>query len=60
MCSEGFFFDKNVTNLCRPICGEFNPLVHAAVIFEIASLFVASIASVVVIVLALTARRKTM
>ncbi len=59
-CSGGFFFDENVTNLCRPICGETNPLPLAIVITQRVSIIIGVIASLVVFILALTVQKKSL
>ena len=60
VCSEGFFFDENVTNLCRPVCGEFNPTPYGVEILEKISVCIGFLASVILIVLALTVQKKTL
>ena len=59
-CLEGFFFDKNVSNLCRPICGEFNPTPLVVTIVEDVFIVACFIASIMMFILALTVQRKTL
>lgn len=57
-CSEEFFFDENVTNICRPICGELNPVPLGVQILYKISVVIGSIAAVTVIILALAVQRE--
>ena len=59
-CSGGFFFDGNVTGICIPLCGEFNPKPQVAVIAEVVSVCVAIVAAVVLLILAFTIQRKSL
>ena len=57
-CSDGFFFDANVTNICRPICGGFSPTpLFLQILYKI-SIVVGIIAAVIVVILALTVQRE--
>ena len=59
MCSDGFFFDENVTNLCRPTCGEFNPTSIGIQIVHRGAISISFIASVLMFILALAVQRET-
>ena len=59
-CSEAFFFDENVTNRCRPICGEFSTIPLGALIIERGALVIGFIAAATVLVLAVTVQRDTL
>ena len=58
VCSKGFFYDANVSNTCRPLCGEFNPTSHFSLIILAISSITGIIATVVVIINAITVQRK--
>lgn len=59
-CPNGFFHDSNGTGICRPECGHFQSLSLFPLILERMSVCVGFIASVIMIVLALTLQRKTL
>lgn len=59
-CSKGFFFDENVTNLCRPACGEFRQTKIEIQALENATICICFIASVAMFILALTVQRNTL
>ena len=56
-CLKGFYFDENVTRLCRPICGEFNPTPLPIRIIEEAFIYMCFIGSIVMFIQALTVQR---
>ena len=56
-CIESFYFDENVTRLCRPICGEFSPVPLAVTIVEDILTIMSFIATIVMFILALTVQR---
>ena len=60
ICSEGFYFDVNATNLCRPTCGEFFPVGFASLIIIRSAVSISFVASVVMFILALTIQREVM
>ncbi len=60
VCSEGFYFDENGTDVCRPRCGEFLHEPLAVIISEVTATCVGLISSVTLIVLALTLQRDTL
>jgi hypothetical protein len=57
VCSEGFYFE-NVTNLCRPTCGEVFVASIGVQVVERTAISISFVASVVVFVLALTVQRE--
>ena len=60
VCSEGFYFDENGTNLCRPTCGEFFPASLSAQIIQRTALAISFITSVLMFILALTVQREVL
>lgn len=60
-CSAGFEVDENGTNLCIPICGEFNPTSSVTVrnILEKVFTSLGFTSSVIIFVLALTVQRES-
>ena len=58
VCSEQFFFDENDTQLCRPICGEFNQKSTSKRVIDLLAACVGLIAAVGVVIIALTVQRK--
>ena len=57
VCGEGFFFDENGTNLCRPTCGEFNPLSYGIVLTLRLFIAVCLAASLIMFVLVVIQRK---
>ena len=55
-CIESFYFE-NVTKLCKPICGKFNPVPLAVTIVEDIFTVMSFIAAIVMVILALTVQR---
>ena len=60
VCSEGFFFDENATQLCRPICGEFNRLPLSVQIVEQMCVCICFIGSIMLFIMALTVQRESL
>jgi hypothetical protein len=56
VCSDGFYFD-NVTNLCRPTCGEVLVVPIGVQVVERTAISISFVSSVVVFILALTVQR---
>jgi hypothetical protein len=59
-CSDGFFLDKNATNLCRPLCGEFRRTRFGVQVLENTAICVCLVASVIMLILALTVQRDSL
>ena len=59
VCSDGFFFDENVTNFCKPTCGELN-LQPIGVMVQRGAVSISFIASILMFILALTVERETL
>ena len=59
-CSDGFYFDENATGLCLPECGEWSLIPLPQQIIERVFVIVCFIASMIMIIGALTVRRDTM
>ena len=59
-CSDGFFFDENMTEICIPECGEFNPRYDAVVYIEEIAVFVGFVAAIILLILAFTFLRKSL
>ena len=59
-CSKEFFFDENVTNLCRPTCGEFHQTKIGIQALENTTVCICFMASVTMFILALTLQRNTL
>ena len=57
-CREGFYFDLNETNSCRPECGEFMYSSLVSVIFSRLSYTLGLFASAAMLILALTLQKK--
>ena len=57
VCGEGFFFDENGTDSCRPTCGEFNPLPYSIVVTLRLFIAVCLAASVIMFVLVVIQRK---
>ena len=57
-CQQGFFFDQNETEMCRPECGEFMLSPLASVVLSRLSYFIGLVASVVMFILAIMLHRK--
>ena len=60
VCSEGFYFDENGTNLCRPTCGEFFAPSLSAQIIQRTAVTISFITSVLMFILALTVQREVL
>lgn len=60
VCSDGFFFDKNVSNCCLPTCGEFLPVPYHIQIIQDIAICLSIIVSVMVIIIMLTVQRSSM
>ena len=59
-CAEGFFFDENRTELCRPTCGEFGTTPLSVQIVEDVCACICFIASIIVFIMALTVQRDSL
>ena len=59
-CAEGFFFDENRTELCRPTCGEFGTTPLSVQIVEDVCVCICFIASIIVFIMALTVQRDSL
>ena len=60
LCSEGFFYDVNGTGSCRPECGRFEKMEHGLVIFQQLCIGLCLLATVLMVLLALTVQRSTL
>ena len=59
VCSETFFFDED-TELCRPLCADFNPSSTFVIVLQRVLICIGFIFSIVVLLLAVTTHRDTL
>ena len=60
VCADNFYHDENGTNLCRPICGEFDPSSLPAVVLLMVSIGICPVASIIMFIMALVFQRNTL
>ena len=61
-CSDGFYFDENRTELCRPICREFIPIqsLDTWAILDKVSIIQAGVVCAAIFITAVTVKRHTL
>ncbi len=59
-CSEGFFYDHNGTEFCRPECAGFGRIKNGLVILERVAICIGLVSAVAMFVLALSIQKKTL